>query len=106
MTKIGKKSCPQKGSVPLSLNMEAVLMKPLRPAQRFGLYKNLGWQPITAKISAILAADSEDMACWLASFWYAQPCPSLFVETNSMRSSGKNVTSILSILLVLTPVHL
>ena len=41
------------------------------------------------------------MACWLASFWYAQPCPSLFVETKSVRSSGSDAASILSILHVL-----
>ena len=36
---------------------------------------------------------------WLASFWNAQPCPSLFVETKSVRSSGSNAASILFILL-------
>ena len=40
------------------------------------------------------------MALWLASLWNAQPCLSLFVETKSVRSSGSNVASIFSILLV------
>ena len=35
---------------------------------------------------------------WLASFWYAQPCPSLFVETKSVRSSGSNAASILGLM--------
>ena len=39
------------------------------------------------------------MARWLASFWYDQSCPSLFVETKSVRSSGSNAASILSTLL-------
>ena len=38
-------------------------------------------------------------ACWLVSFWYAQPCASLFVEAKSVRSSGSHAASILSILL-------
>ena len=58
----------------------------------------LGWQPITAKITAIFAASSV-YGLLIGPFLVAQPCSTLFVETKSVRSSVSNAASILSILL-------